>query len=106
MTDIHSLLLDAGLIGQLIDLIPSPVYYKDVDGRYLGCNRAFETSSGLDKKLLIGKVAASVHGDGLLLASISWRVVGFGQARPCGHDDGRASCEGLRSRTAAIGSHS
>lgn len=60
MPDIHSLLLDAGLIGQLIDLIPSPVYYKDADGRYLGCNKAFETSSGLDKKLLIGKTVYEV----------------------------------------------
>jgi len=60
VADIHSLLLDAGLIGQLIDLIPSPVYYKDVDGHYLGCNKAFEAASGLDKKLLIGKTAYEV----------------------------------------------
>lgn len=27
---------------ELIDAIPAPLFYKDLDGRYLGCNKAYE----------------------------------------------------------------
>jgi PAS domain S-box-containing protein len=40
---------------QLIDTIPAPVYYKDAEGRYLGCNHAFEEYTGLPKRQVIGK---------------------------------------------------
>ena len=39
----------------LIDSIPVPVIYKDAQGKYLGCNKAFEESTGLSKQLIIGK---------------------------------------------------
>jgi len=39
----------------LIDTIPSPIFYKDVDGVYRGCNKAFEDYLGLKKEDLIGK---------------------------------------------------
>ncbi len=39
----------------LIDTIPNPIFYKDTEGLYLGCNRAFETYIGLKKNKLIGK---------------------------------------------------
>lgn len=39
----------------LLDTIPNPVFYKDVDGRYTGCNRAFETLLGLSRQQIIGK---------------------------------------------------
>ncbi len=43
----------------LIDAIPHPVYYKGLDGRYLGCNRAFtEKVTGLAPQDLRGR---SVH---------------------------------------------
>ena len=29
-------------LSTLLDTIPSPIYYKDAAGFYLGCNRAFE----------------------------------------------------------------
>lgn len=41
----------------LIDTIPSPVFYKDAAGRYLGCNRAFESCVGLSQEELVGKTA-------------------------------------------------
>jgi PAS domain-containing protein len=31
----------------LIDAIPVPIFYKDMQGRYLGCNREFERYIGL-----------------------------------------------------------
>ncbi|MBI3564086.1 MAG: PAS domain S-box protein, partial [Elusimicrobia bacterium] len=39
----------------LVDTIPNPVFYKDVQGRYLGCNKAFEEFTGLTKESMIGK---------------------------------------------------
>jgi diguanylate cyclase (GGDEF)-like protein/PAS domain S-box-containing protein len=42
-------------ISQLVDVMPSPVFYKDEDGRYLGCNTAFEHYIGLQRDELIGK---------------------------------------------------
>jgi len=39
----------------LIDIIPSPIFYKNTEGKYLGCNRAFENAVGLSRKDLVGK---------------------------------------------------
>ncbi len=39
----------------LINTIPSPVFYKDTEGRYLGCNAAFEESVGLSSDDICGK---------------------------------------------------
>ena len=39
----------------LIDSIPNPVFYKDVDGKYIGCNEAFAALVGLPKEEVVGK---------------------------------------------------
>jgi PAS domain S-box-containing protein len=39
----------------LIDTIPSPIFYKDTEGKYLGCNSSFESFIGLCKADIIGK---------------------------------------------------
>jgi PAS domain S-box-containing protein len=39
----------------LFEAIPSPFYYKDCDGRYLGCNIAFERYLGLCKNEIVGR---------------------------------------------------
>ncbi|NJD25993.1 MAG: EAL domain-containing protein [Betaproteobacteria bacterium] len=39
---------------QLIDAIPSPLMFKDLEGRYLGANRAFEALVGQDRKAISG----------------------------------------------------
>jgi len=39
----------------LLDTIPNPVFYKDLDGRYTGCNRAFETLLGLSREQIVGR---------------------------------------------------
>ncbi len=44
---------------QLIEAIPGPVYYKDTEARYLGCNSAFEAFIGQSAKDLIGKQPSS-----------------------------------------------
>jgi PAS domain S-box-containing protein len=45
---------------QLIDTIPSPVYYKDSNFRYLGCNRTFESYLGLSRDAIIGKTTNDI----------------------------------------------
>jgi len=39
----------------LIDSIPVPIYFKDTDLNYLGCNRAFEETLGYAKEHILGK---------------------------------------------------
>eukprot|EP01022_Parablepharisma_sp_SALTPOND_P034792 TRINITY_DN93019_c0_g1_i1.p1 TRINITY_DN93019_c0_g1~~TRINITY_DN93019_c0_g1_i1.p1 ORF type:complete len:700 (-),score=63.04 TRINITY_DN93019_c0_g1_i1:206-2305(-) len=39
----------------LIDTVPIPVFYKDIDGRYLGCNSAFIDVFGFERDEVIGK---------------------------------------------------
>jgi len=41
----------------LIDTIPNPVYYKNFNGNYLGCNFAFESLFGVNKQDVIGKMS-------------------------------------------------
>ena len=45
----------------LIDTIPSPVFYKDREGLYQGCNEAFEEYVGLTKESIIQKTVFEVH---------------------------------------------
>jgi len=39
----------------LIDTTPIPIFYKDAEGKYLGCNKAFEEFNGFSRDYLIGK---------------------------------------------------
>lgn len=41
-----------------LDTIPLPVFYKDISGNYLGCNKAFENFIGKTKKEIIGRTLA------------------------------------------------
>lgn len=45
----------AGLITSLLDSIPDLIFFKDVAGRYLGCNPSFAGLTGLTKSQIIGK---------------------------------------------------
>ncbi|PWR73339.1 PAS domain S-box protein [Methanospirillum stamsii] len=42
-------------IQALLDSIPAPVFYRDVDGIYRDCNKAFENLVGLKKYSIIGR---------------------------------------------------
>jgi diguanylate cyclase (GGDEF)-like protein/PAS domain S-box-containing protein len=46
------------LTEKLIETIPGPLFYKDEQGIYLGCNRAFEAYLGRPREHIVGK---SVH---------------------------------------------
>jgi diguanylate cyclase (GGDEF)-like protein/PAS domain S-box-containing protein len=45
---------------QLIEAIPNPVFFKDANGRYLGCNRAFEAYIGVEREKMIGKTVFDI----------------------------------------------
>jgi diguanylate cyclase (GGDEF)-like protein/PAS domain S-box-containing protein len=46
------------LLGQIIEAVPGPFYYKDDQDRFVGCNSAFEIAVGLPAQRLIGKTGA------------------------------------------------
>jgi len=48
-------------LNTLIDAIPIPVFYKDRNGRYLGCNRAYETFLGVTGEQMVGKTVFDVN---------------------------------------------
>ena len=45
----------------MLHAIPNPVFLKNVNGTYIGCNRAFEKFYGLTKADIIGKTAHDVN---------------------------------------------
>ncbi len=47
-------------LATLLDTIPSPVFYKDAAGVYLGCNPAFERLLGRERGEIVGKTAADM----------------------------------------------
>jgi len=44
----------------LLETIPIPLFYKDTQCRYLGCNEAFKAFTGLTESQLIGKTAFDI----------------------------------------------
>ncbi len=50
----------AHFLQKLIDTIPNPIFYKGLDGRYIGCNFEFEKFIGLKKEQIIGKSACDI----------------------------------------------
>ena len=48
------------LVQQLIEVIPSPIYFKNRDGRYIGVNKAFESFFERARAELIGKTASEL----------------------------------------------
>ena len=45
----------------LIDTIPNPIFHKDTQGLYQGCNKAFQDYVGLPKELIVGRSVFDVH---------------------------------------------
>ncbi len=46
---------DLNYLKLLFETLPNPVFYKDKNGVYIGCNRAFELFFGKDRTWIIGK---------------------------------------------------
>jgi PAS domain S-box-containing protein len=49
---------------ELLDAIPVAIYFKDVQGRFLGMNRALEWLFDIDRRTAIGRTSAQVFADG------------------------------------------
>lgn len=49
----------------LIETIPSPIFYKDAEGIYRGCNKAFADFLGLKKEDIVGKSVHDVYPEDL-----------------------------------------
>ncbi|WP_243310782.1 PAS domain-containing protein [Fundidesulfovibrio agrisoli] len=48
-------------VGSLMEAMPTPVFYKGVDGKYLGCNPAFEDFMGMTREQLIGHTVYDLY---------------------------------------------
>jgi PAS domain S-box-containing protein len=48
---------------KIIDAIPNPIFYRDMDGVYQGCNRAFEESWGLSREEIVGKTVRDLFSE-------------------------------------------
>jgi len=56
----HELINQLRLLQTLIDAIPNPIFYKDANGLYQGCNRALEECWGLSREEIIGKTPGDI----------------------------------------------
>ncbi len=54
---------NASLLNALFDSLPGPLFYKDSNGLFLGCNAAFAEFLGLPKERIIGKSVFDVYPD-------------------------------------------
>ena len=51
-----ALLENRAMLGHVLDTVPQAVFWKDREGRYLGCNRAFAAAAGLeDPSQVVGR---------------------------------------------------
>ena len=53
-------LQQAKFLQTLLDTLPSPVFFKDREGRYQGCNRAFEVAFGISRTELRGRAPCRI----------------------------------------------
>ena len=53
---------ERGLLRGLVDALPDLISFKDTQGRYLGCNQAFESYIGRPESYLVGKTDTEVIG--------------------------------------------
>jgi PAS domain S-box-containing protein len=47
----------------VIDTIPNAIFYRDTQGHYLGCNRAFTEMAGASRDRILGSTLAGLGGD-------------------------------------------
>lgn len=50
-----------GIYSSLLDIVPTPVYYKDENAKYLGCNRAYERFFNVSREELVGKTVFEIN---------------------------------------------
>jgi diguanylate cyclase (GGDEF)-like protein/PAS domain S-box-containing protein len=54
--DLTTFILDnKGALHEILDLIPIPLFVKDITGKYITCNHLYEVNSGKSRQELLGK---------------------------------------------------
>ncbi len=48
------------MMNTLLEAIPAPIFYKDINGKYLGCNKYFERFIGLSRDKIIGRTVYEI----------------------------------------------
>lgn len=51
------------MLDLFLDSLTDYVFFKDIDGRYINCNKAFENKVGIEKKDIIGKTDKDIFFD-------------------------------------------
>lgn len=54
---------EKGMLDLFLDSLTDYVFFKDIDGRYINCNKAFENKVGIEKKYIIGKTDKEIFFD-------------------------------------------
>jgi PAS domain S-box-containing protein len=57
---LEPVLLSSQFFHLLLDAIPSPIFFKDTQGRYLGCNDAFVNYIGLSRQDIVGRTVHDI----------------------------------------------
>ncbi len=57
---INTIKEDERFLRTLLDTLPVAVFYRDCEGRFLGCNSAFETATGISRKQMTGKTSENL----------------------------------------------
>jgi PAS domain S-box-containing protein len=55
-----NILADTDLMAAMMDVIPHPIFFKDMEGRYLGCNSHFCAMLGFTQEELIGRTVFEI----------------------------------------------
>jgi PAS domain S-box-containing protein len=55
----------SGFLSVLLETVPVPIFFKDTEGRYVGCNRAFEQFLGMPRERIVGKSVYEIAPAGL-----------------------------------------
>ena len=51
------------MLDLFLDSLTDYVFFKDIDGRYINCNKAFENKVGIEKRYIIGKTDKDIFFD-------------------------------------------
>ncbi|MFC3033446.1 ATP-binding protein [Pseudoalteromonas fenneropenaei] len=71
----------AVLLNTMLDSVPDLIYFKNIDGSFLGCNRAFEHFIGVSRQQLLGRTHEEVCGDYLELVELEQDLLTHNEAK-------------------------
>lgn len=63
------------LLNTMLNSVPDLIYFKNIDGSFLGCNKAFEAYVGKEQAILVGKRIEDLDSDDLQLSLLEKQVL-------------------------------